>query len=106
MMTRLMRLLFSAREGCLALLLWAAALVCAVASPSLPLFVGLCWAGLGWARLGWAYKVPDAACQKIPCPSAAAQRAVGPQPKKNGFSPSVWAEATPLYAWASQLCSA
>ena len=35
-------------------------------------------AGLGWA--GWAYKVPCAACRKIPCPSAAAQRAVGPQP--------------------------
>ena len=32
------------------------------------------WAG--WA--GWlAYKVPYAACRKIPCPSAAAQRAVG-----------------------------
>ena len=43
-------------------------------------------AGLGWllSWLGWlaglAYKVPDAACRKIPCPSAAAQRAVGPQP--------------------------
>ena len=33
----------------------------------------------GWA--GWlGYKVPYAACRKIPCPSAAAQRAVGPQP--------------------------
>ena len=32
----------------------------------------------GWA--GWlAYKVPYAACRKIPCPSAAASRAVGPQ---------------------------
>jgi len=30
---------------------------------------------LGW--LGWAYKMPCAACRKIPCPSAAAQRAVG-----------------------------
>ena len=37
-------------------------------------------AGLGWA--GWAYKMPCAACRKIPCPSAAAQRAVGPQPIK------------------------
>ena len=34
------------------------------------------WAGLGWA--GWlGYKVPCATCRKIPCPSAAAQRAVG-----------------------------
>ena len=33
---------------------------------------------LGW--LGWAYKKPQAACRKIPCPSAAARRAVGPQP--------------------------
>ena len=40
------------------------------------------WAG--WAGLaGLAYKVPDAACRKIPCPSAAAQRAVGPQPTKS-----------------------
>ena len=35
----------------------------------------------GWAGLGWlAYKMPYTACRKIPCPSAAAQRAVGPQP--------------------------
>ena len=32
--------------------------------------------GISWA--GWlGYKVPCAACRKIPCPSAAAQRAVG-----------------------------
>ena len=41
--------------------------------------------GLGWLA-GWlaglGYKVPYAACRKIPCPSAAAQRAVGPQPTK------------------------
>ena len=41
------------------------------------------WAGwLGWLA-GLAYKMPDAACRKIPCPSAAAQRAVGPQPTKH-----------------------
>ena len=33
------------------------------------------WARLGWA--GWAYKVPDAACQKIPCPSAATRELWG-----------------------------
>ena len=39
----------------------------------------------GWAGLaGLAYKVPDAACRKIPCPSAAARRLWGrSQPMKD-----------------------
>ena len=45
---------------------------------------GLGWAGLGWLAglAGWAgfTKGSAAACRNLPCPSAATQRAVGPQP--------------------------
>ena len=65
---------------------WLAGLQSAVCSgsglyrKSLPKLAPVARAPIGWLA-GWlAYKVPPAARRKIPCPSAAAQRAVGPQP--------------------------
>jgi len=43
--------------------------------------------GWGWGLGGWAYRAVQSAGADIPCPAAAAQRAVGPQPNRKFSEP-------------------